>query len=233
VTSATAPLPGWLRQTLMVLKKDLLLELRTKEIVATGGFFAVLVTVIASLAFYTGPTVNAQVASGVLWLTMAFSTLLALSRTWQREREEAVLDALIVSPLAPSALFAGKAFGVLILLAVIEAIALPTCAVLFNVDLFERGLGLLLLSAAALPGIAASGTLFGLLTVRTGARDLTLSLVLFPLLAPTLLAAVTATRELLHGAALSELSDYFKILCVFDATLIAGGLGMFGSLAER
>jgi heme exporter protein B len=69
--------------------------------------------------------------------------------------------------------------------------------------------------------------------VRTGARDLTLSLVLFPLLAPTLLAAVTATRELLHGAPLSDLVDYFKILVVFDATLIAGGLGMFGSLAER
>lgn len=225
--------PGWVAQALLVLKKDLLLELHTKEIVATGGFFAVLVTVIASLAFYTGPAVNAQVASGVLWLCMAFSTLLALSRTWQREREEGALEALIVSPLEPSALFAGKALGVLVLLVVIEAIALPTCAVLFNVDLFERGAGLVLLSAAALPGIAASGTLFGLLTVRTGARDLTLSLVLFPLLAPTLLAAVTATRELLHGAAIDELWDYFKILCVFDLTLIAGGLGMFGSLAER
>jgi heme exporter protein B len=217
----------------LVLKKDLQIELHTKEILATGAFFAVLVTVIASLAFYTGPAVNDQVASGVLWLAMAFSALLALSRTWQREREEGALDALVVSPLRPSALFAGKALGVLALLAAIEAVLLPTCAILFNVDLFARGAGLVVLSAAALPGIAASGTLFGLLTVRTGARDLTLSLVLFPLLAPTLLAAVTATRELLHGAPLSDLVDYFKILVVFDATLIAGGLGMFGSLAER
>jgi heme exporter protein B len=218
---------------MIVLEKDLLIELHTKEILATGGFFSVLVTVIASLSFYTGPAVNAQVASGVLWLTMAFSALLALGRIWQREREEAALDALLVSPLRPSALFAGKALGVLLLLAVIEGIALPCCALLFNVDLIEAGPGLLLLSAAALPGIAASGTLFGLLTVRTGARDLILSLVLFPLLSPTLLAAVSATRELLHGAPLSELVAYFEILCLFDVTLIAGGLGMFGSLAER
>jgi heme exporter protein B len=71
------------------------------------------------------------------------------------------------------------------------------------------------------------------MTVRTGARDLALSLVLFPLLAPTLLASVVATRELLHGVALSELFDYFKILGLFDITLIAGGLGMFRALAER
>jgi heme exporter protein B len=231
--SASRGRPSWLGQVRIILAKDLAIEINTKEIVATGGFFALLVTVIASLSFYIGPTVNAQVASGVLWLAMAFSAVLALSRTWQREREEGVLDALLVSPLSPSALFAGKSLGVLVLLAVIEGVALPSCALLFNVDLLDYGFGLLALSAAALPGMAAAGTLFGLLTVRTGARDLMLSLILFPLLSPTLLAAVSATRELLNGASLGELIEYFEILCLFDAMLIAGGLGMFGSLAER
>lgn len=223
----------WLSQAWLVLRKDLLLELRTKEIVATGGFFAVLVTVMSSLAFYTGPTVNAQVASGVIWLATAFAALLALTRTWQRERDDGVLDALLVSPLSPSALFLGKALGVLVFLWVIQAIVIPTCALFFNLDLGTHGLGLLLMSAAAIPGIAASGTLFGVMTVRTGARDLVLSLVLFPLLSPTLLAAVSGTRELLHGVALEELVDYFKIMWLFDATFLFGGLGLFGALAER
>lgn len=224
---------SWVAQVALVAQKDLRIEMRTKEIVATGGFFSVLVTVMASLAFYTGPSVNAQVASGVIWLATAFSALLALSRTWQREREEGVFDALLVSPLSPSALFAGKALGVLVFLLLIELIVIPTAALFFNLDLLDHGAGLCAIALAATPGIAASGTLFGVMTVRTGARDLALSLVLFPLLAPTLLASVVATRELLHGVSLTELFDYFKILGLFDVTLLAGGLGMFRVLAER
>jgi heme exporter protein B len=62
---------------------------------------------------------------------------------------------------------------------------------------------------------------------------LLLAVVLFPLLAPTLLAAVAATRELFNGASLDELSDYFKLMGVFDVIFIVGGLGMFGTLVER
>jgi heme exporter protein B len=70
------------------------------------------------------------------------------------------------------------------------------------------------------------------MTARTRARDLLLAIVLFPLLAPTLLAAVAATRELFGGADLVELSDYFKLMGVFDVVFIAGGLGLFGVLLE-
>jgi hypothetical protein len=79
---------------------------------------------------------------------------------------------------------------------------------------------------------AASGTLFGAMTVRTAARDLMLAVVLFPLIAPTLLAAVAGTRELLGGASIAELGDYFRLMLVFDAVFTAGGLALFGTLVE-
>jgi heme exporter protein B len=85
----------------------------------------------------------------------------------------------------------------------------------------------------ATPGVAATGTLFGSMTVRTQARDLLLAVVLFPLLAPTLLTAVVATRELFGGVALSELGDYFLLMGVFDLVFIAGGVALFGTLIER
>jgi heme exporter protein B len=71
------------------------------------------------------------------------------------------------------------------------------------------------------------------MTVRTRARDLMLAIVLFPLLTPTLLAAVAATRDLLGGATLGELVDYLKIIGVFDIVFTAGGLYLFGTLVER
>jgi heme exporter protein B len=103
---------------------------------------------------------------------------------------------------------------------------------LFAVDLWEVGPGLALISLAATPGIAAVGTLFGAMTVRTRARDLVLASVFFPLLAPTLLAAVAGTRELFGGAPLGELFDYAAIMGVFGVVFTAGGLGMFDTLID-
>jgi heme exporter protein B len=108
----------------------------------------------------------------------------------------------------------------------------PVAAVLFNIELGQFGLELLAVALAATPGIAAAGALFGVMTVRTRARDLVLAIVLFPLLSPTLLAVVSATRELFDAAPFDTLGGYFKVMLIFDAAFIAGGLTLFGSLAD-
>ncbi len=224
---------SWLRQTYLIAKKDWMIELRTGEVVITGGFFAVLVTVLSSLTYYAGPSTKNQVAAGVVWISTAFAAVLSLSRSWQREREEGALDGLIVSPIFPSALYAGKMLGILVFLFVIELIVVPACTLFFSLDLLDYAGPLALLCGFATPGVAASGALFGVMTVRTRARDLVLSIVLFPLLAPTLLAAAVATRELFAGVPLAELTDYLTIMGLFDVIFITGGLGLFGSLAEQ
>lgn len=225
-------LPSWWRHALIIAGKDLAIELSTREIVTTSGFFGVLVVVIASMAFFTGPGGNIKVAPGVIWVAVAFASVLALSRTWQREREESALLGLLVSPAPRSAIFAGKALGVMVFVLVIEAIVIPVTSLFFGIDLVKNGLGLTLLAAGATPGIAAIGTLFGAMTVRTRARDLVLASVLFPLLAPTLLAGVAGTRELLGGAKLGALVDYFELMGIFAGVFTAAGIGLFEILIE-
>lgn len=226
------PLPGWAKQTWIILRKDLSIELATKEIVTTSGFFAILVATIASLAFTGGSDVRQRVAPGVIWVAVAFAAVLALSRAWQRERDDGALNGLLVSPVARSAIFAGKALGLSVFLLVIEAIVIPVTALYFGIDLLEVGPGLAVFCLLVTPGLAASGTLFGAMTVRTRARDLVLAAVMFPLLTPTLLAGVAGTRELFYGATTAEVSDYFQLIGVFDALFVIGGLGMFELLIE-
>lgn len=223
--------PGFVGQTWLVLRKDLAVERRTGEIVATSGFFAILVAVLASIAFSVGDG-QKTAAPGVLWISLTFAAVLALGRTWHREREESALLGLLVSPLSRGAIFLGKMLGVLVFLFAIEAMVVPVTALLFGVDLLQMGPGIAVIALVATPGIAASGTLFGVMTVRTRARDLMLASVLFPLLSPTLLTAVAATRELLGGAALSELSDFGVLLLAFDGLFVVGGLALFGPLVE-
>jgi heme exporter protein B len=217
---------------MIIAGKDLSIELATGEIVTTSGFFAVLVAVIASLAFYSVTDAAVRVAPGVIWVAVAFASILALGRTWQRERDDGALTGLLATPTSRSAIFAGKAVGLALFITIVELVVVPVTALFFNVDLRKTGAGIALLCVAATPGIAAASTLFGAMTVRTRARDLVLASVLFPLLAPSLLAAVAGTRELLGGAPLSELWDYLELLGVFGAVFVAGGLGLFDLLIE-
>jgi heme exporter protein B len=222
-----------------VLVKDLRVELATREIVTTAGFFAVLVTVMASVAFTTGPETTTRVAPGALWLAVAFSSVLALGRTWQREREENALAGLLVSPLPRAAIWCGKAAGVLAFVLAVEALIVPLVALFFHVDLVAVGAPLALVMVLGTVGVAATGTLFGAMTVRTRARELLLASVLFPLLSPALLSSVGATRELFYAAAsglpvdVAEVRDYLLLLGVFDAVAVAGGMAMFGALLEE
>lgn len=223
---------GFFRQSLIVARKDLRIELATGEIVTTAGFFAVLVAIIASLAFFGGKDGRRDVAPGVIWISVTFAAVLALSRTWQREREEGAIKGLLVAPIRRSAIFMGKALGVAAFVLVVALIIVPVTAVLFQIELVKLGGPMLLLLLAATPGIAASGTLFGAMTIRTKARDLILATVMLPLLAPSVLAGVAGTRALLTGATLAELGDYFSLLGVFGFIFVAGGLGLFDAVLE-
>jgi heme exporter protein B len=221
-----------LSSALAVAAKDLRIELRTREIVTTGGFFAALVAIMASVSFYGGDVAAARVAAGTIWLAVAFASVLALGRTWQREREDSALLALLVSPTPRAAIFAGKAIGVALFITVVEAIVVPVVALMFHIEL-GRFIGpLSIVLGTSTVGIAAIGTLFGAMTVRTRARDLVLATVLFPLLSPTMVSGVAATREIFVGATFDEIQDYLLLLATFDVVAIAGGLALFGVLLE-
>jgi heme exporter protein B len=223
---------GWGRQTILVFGKDLAIERATGEIVTTAGFFAVLVTVLSSFAFATGPETSSRIAPGVVWLSVAFASVLGLFRTWHREREEGALKGLVVAPIARSAIFAGKGLGVLVFVVAVELINVPVAALLLGFDLARYGGPLAVIALFANVGVAATGTLFGAMTVRTRARDLVLASVMLPLLAPVLICAIAATRDLFDGASLGELADYLELMLIFDVVFTAGGLGLFGLLIE-
>jgi heme exporter protein B len=237
-TSRAHSAPTFLSATLTVLAKDLRIELATREIVTTAGFFAALVAIMASLAFTAGAEASTRVAPGAMWLSIAFAAVLALGRTWQRERDESALLGLVVSPIPRAAIWCGKALGVLGFLVAVEIIVVPLVALLCHVSLWPVLVPLVVVVLSGTVGVAAMGTLFGAMTVRTRARELILATVLFPLLSPALLSSVLATREIFfaatHGMPVDtgEVGDWLRLLAVFDAVAIAGGLGLFGQLLE-
>src|SRR5580704_2657932 len=235
-----APFVGaaFARATLAVFGKDLRIELSTREILTTTAFFAVLVAILEAVSLSTGPDATTRVAPGALWLSIVFASVLALGRTWQREREESAFVGLLVSPVPRAAIWCGKAAGVLLFLFAVEAVVVPLIALLFHVDLPLVAGPLAVVMVFGTVGVAATGTLFGAMTVRTGARELLLATVLFPLLSPSLVSSVAATREIFYAAVsgqpatFADVSDWLVLLGIFDGVAILGGLSIFGALVE-
>jgi heme exporter protein B len=235
------PPPGaklFLLGTLAIFRKDLRIEASTREIVTTTGFFAALVAVLASVSFTTGTEATTRVAPGAMWLAIFFASVLAIGRTWQREREETALLGLLASPVPRAAIWCGKALGVFVFLSAVEVVVVPLVALLFHVDLPAVALPLAVVVLLGTVGVSATGTLFGAMTARTRARELLLAAVLFPLLSPALLSSVAATRELFYAAAagetagLGDVRDWLLLLGLFDWVAIAGSVAMFGTLLE-
>lgn len=220
------------RATLAIAKKDLAIELRTREITVSTGFFAVLIAALTSLSFFVDDALSRNVAPGVLYVAVAFSAVLAISRSWGREREQDAMRALLVAPIPRLAIYLGKAISTLAFLVVVEVILLPLVAVLYHVD-FGDVLGMLVgILLLATLGIVLAGTLFGAMTVKTSARDLMLSVVLFPLITPVLLGAVVATRELL-GHNEVEVIAWIKILVAYDVVVGLAASVMFDPLVSE
>ncbi|AKF08931.1 heme exporter protein CcmB [Sandaracinus amylolyticus] len=221
-----------LRAAALLAGKDLRIELRTREITVSTGLFAVLVVVLTSLSFYVDDVIARRIAPGVLWIAIAFAGVLAIGRTWGRERENDAMRGLLLSPIPRPAIFAGKAVGTFAFLIAIEMMLVPLVAVLFHLDLVPAlplMIPTLLLGSF---GFVLTGTLFGAMTVRTRSRDLMLSVVLFPLVTPALLAGVVATRGILGGDPLEETLAWLRILGAYDLVVGVCGWFLFGPLVS-
>ncbi|MDH5675217.1 MAG: heme exporter protein CcmB [Myxococcales bacterium] len=220
------------RASLALLGKELRIELRTGEVVLMTGLFATLVTVLTSLSFYLDTRTALRVAPGVLWIAVTFAGVLAMGRSWAREREHDVFRGLLMTPMPRAALYLSKVASSLIFLAVVELVLVLQVAVFFNVELFAVALPLLSLLGLGSVGFVATGNLFAALSVRTRARDMMLSVIVFPVVAPALLCGVVATRELFAGAPMSDIAAWMQILGAFDLAFLAAGIALFDVLIQ-
>ena len=219
-----------LRATLNIFQKDLFVEWRTGEVVLSTGLFSGLVAVLSSLSFYIDRNSATRVAPGVLWIAIAFAGVLALGRSWARERENEAFVALLMAPIPRAAIYLGKGLAVLLFLLIVEVLLVVVVAVLFSLDLLPILAPLSLLLLLGTMGFVAAGNLFAAMGVRSRARDLLLSIAMFPVITPALLCGVVATRELLGGASFMEISAWLRILGAFDIAFITAGVLLFEPL---
>jgi heme exporter protein B len=223
--------PGFLAQVLAIAAKDVRIEWRSREIVYTTAFLAVLIVLIFAFAFIEGAesTLGPGVTAGILWVAVLFSGTAALSRTFDRERENEAIRSLLLSPVSRAAIYLGKVVATVLLMGLVQTVVVPLCALLFNAEMAARAPHLALLLLLGTVGFAAVGVVFSAALLRARNRDALLLIVLFPVVILVFLAGAKGTSQLLDPA-LSDLQGavfWTQFLVATDIVYLAIGLWAF------
>ncbi len=219
------------RATFAIVRKDLTAEWRSRELFSSMLVFSLLVILIFNFALELDAKTRTSVTSGVLWVTFAFAGTLGLNRSMAVEKDRGCLDGLLLAPVDRSTIYFGKAISNLIFMLVVEAIVLPVYSLLYNTNLFQPGLLLVILFGSI--GYVAVGTLLSAMAVQTRTRDVLLPILLFPLAIPVLIAAVKASGGFLQGLEFSEIRTWINLLLVYDVIFIAISYMFFDYIVEE
>ena len=218
---------------LAIVRKDLALELRTRQSVVAMALFSVTVFVL----FHFGldrDEIEGDVASGVLWVTILLATVLGVNRLFASEREDGALDGVLLAPIDRTSIYVAKAVLLYLYLVLLELIAVPAFAIL----LLAPGLGgglpeLLAVLALANLGLAAVGALVAGIAAEARTRELLVPLMLLPLVVPVLIAAANATSPLLMRIASSgDLARWLGFMAIFDIVFVLLSVAVFDFLME-
>jgi heme exporter protein B len=180
-----------IRIAFAVARKDLRSEWRTKELIPALAQFVVLALVIANFGFQIDSRNATSIAPGVLWLALVFAGLVAFGRAFASEREQASLEAMMLTSASPGAIFTGKAFAAATLLVICEAVMLPALSLFFGTPFNAQVVVAVLLATV---GMAALGCLFAAMVARVRARELLLPLLTLPLWIPLIIAGGQAVQ---------------------------------------
>ncbi len=223
-------MPPFVTAVAALVWKDLLAESRSRDVVAAGVTFALLVLVIFNFAVDLRPDNTASLGSGILWITITFAGVLAVGRSFAAERDRGTLEGLLLAPIDRSALYVAKTLTNVLSIAVVELVTLPAFLVLFNVTV--AWLDVLVVVALGTIGLAGVGTLVSAMAAGTRARELLLPILLLPLQVPVLIASVKATGAAM-GVSADQATPWLELLVGFDVVLVATAILVFEYVVEE
>ena len=210
--------------------KDIVLEVRSRELVASVIVFGLLLVIVFSFALDPSPGQARMLAPGILWVAFAFAATLAMNRSFVREQEAGALEGLLAAPVSRDAIFLAKAATSFIFMLLIEAVLLPVYAVMLQFSALSWTLGATILLATL--GFSLVGTLFSAMAAQTRSREIMLPVLFFPIVLPVILAAVQASTRAVGGETFIGLGRWLPLIGVFDVLFLVICPWVFGFVVE-
>ncbi|PTD93458.1 heme ABC transporter permease [archaeon SCG-AAA382B04] len=206
----------YLKKVQSIVWKDIIIELRMKEMLNTMLIFSILVILISSFAFGTfNQEMTQSIAPGVLWIAFTFAGMLGLGRSFISEKDRGCLQGMMLAPTDWSAIYIGKTIANLIFMSIMEILTLIVFVVLFNFgQIITSPLKFVLITIVGTFGFVSVGTLLSAVSVNTKTREMLLPVLLFPVIVPIIIGAVEATLSII--TANGQFWGWVRILVAYD-----------------
>ena len=213
--------PGVIAAALLVARKDLAIELRTRSAFLSVVVFALLAMVIFFFAWDPTAVTSTDLAPGVLWVTFTFAGLLGLHRSFGVEMQDRAMDALLLAPVERESIYLGKAIANTVFTAALLLVAVPALALFYNLPFGASLATLGVVALLAAFGLVAVGTLFSSMSVNTRLAELLLPMLSLPFFVPIVMASAGASTPLIAGRPATEAMPWLRILVAFDIVFAA------------
>ena len=213
-----------------MVRKDFLLEVRSKDVVLPVFIFSFLVVVTFNFALESTPNTANLIVPGILWVSVLFGAMVGFGRMFLSESEQGAFQGLLTAPIGRDVIFFGKVISNVLFLLLIELILLPILVVLFNVTLSP--LYMLYVSIPALFGISLSGMLFASISMNMRAKEVMLPILFLPVVVPIILGAVESTYAVMNGDNLDQFLKWITLMIVFDLIYSVLGPVSFTMIVE-
>ncbi|KAA1282605.1 MAG: heme exporter protein CcmB [Chloroflexota bacterium] len=214
----------------VMVRKDFLLEVRSKDVVLPVFIFSFLVVVTFNFALESTPNTANLIVPGILWVSVLFGAMVGFGRMFLSESEQGAFQGLLTAPIGRDVIFFGKVISNVLFLLLIESILLPILVVLFNVTLSP--LYMLYVSIPALFGISLSGMLFASISMNMRAKEVMLPILFLPVVVPIILGAVESTYAVMNGDNLDQFLKWITLMIVFDLIYSVLGPVSFTMIVE-
>jgi len=223
---------GYFGQLSAIVWKDLLLEFRSRERIASMGAFAVLAGVLFNFSIDTATVRPQDVAAGLVWMTLVFGGLLGVGRTFHIEAQDGAMQGILMSPVPKDAVYLAKVTANFILLFTVSLLVLGVFALFFGMDVSTNlGWVVLVLGLGSL-GFVALATLFAAISTGTSMGETLLPILVFPLLVPMVVFGVGSMSRLIAGRPFSEVEGNVRMLGAFALGAVAAGAVLFRFVVE-
>jgi heme exporter protein B len=201
----------------LILRKDLLTELRTREVISTMGLFGLLTVVVFAFAFSVDEVRARLVTSGIIWVVLLFASTLGVNRVFDQEQQSGGLLALCLGPAGPVAVYVAKALGIFLFTVIAQLMTVPLMLIFLSVEVPEGGVNLLVI-ALLLGSVAVAevGTLFAAMLANARLREVLLPLLVYPIVLPAIIAGVELTEIAMGGGLPETQTGWIQLMAGFD-----------------
>ncbi len=222
-----------MKKVLAIIRKDIVTELRTKELFTSMLTFSLLVIVIFNFAFQFSAELVRLAAPAMLWITFTFAGVLGLSRSFALEKEGNAVLGLLLTPTDRSLIYFGKMISNTLFVFVVGMVIVPMFVIFFNYSFIDTLLPLIPVIFLGSLGFVSVGTLFSAMAINTRLREVLLPILLFPIIIPLIVCAVKLSGQVLGGKSISGTSSALQLLVAFDIIFIAACAVVFEYVIEE